>query len=66
MLSECPKCGGESGYATNSIQRHEQHFTFHGEADNCDVTFIRGGTRKLCIDCGKDITRFIDQEQANE
>lgn len=59
METQCPKCGGVSGYYDRTIQSHEQQYRFDGVPDNCEVQYIRGGTRKYCSDCDADITGFV-------
>lgn len=55
----CPKCRGKSGYYHVSIQRHIQSNYFNHKPMNCDVEFVRGGTKKYCSDCDRDITDFV-------
>lgn len=59
MDDQCPKCGGDSGYFTASINRHEQHFTWGGEPDNCEVELMRGGRIKRCLDCNANVTALV-------
>lgn len=56
----CPKCGGNSGYYDLAIHRHVQSNLFNHEPINCEVEFVRGGTKKYCSDCERDITEFVE------
>jgi hypothetical protein len=55
----CPKCGGNSGYYHVSIQRHVQSNYFTHDPMDCEIQFVRGGTRKYCSDCDRDITEYV-------
>lgn len=56
----CPKCDGQSGYYHLSIHRHVQSNYFSHDPVDCDVQFMRGGTRKFCSDCDRDITAYVE------
>ena len=57
---QCPKCGESAGFYDLSLHKHQQSYTFAGEADNCEVTFSRGGKRKFCNECDADITAYVE------
>lgn len=59
VKTKCPKCGGESGYYHKYIQSHTQFITFDGKCLDNHAEYMRGGTRKHCMNCEKDITEFV-------
>lgn len=64
-IQKCPKCGATSGYFTKRRVTMNTAYGFDGEA--WDTEIQRDGNEtgriKRCLDCKKDITRFVDDEQ---
>lgn len=58
-LIKCPKCGGSSGYYHKYIQSHTQFIGFDGKSLDNSAEVVRGGTKKYCTDCERDITQFV-------
>lgn len=56
----CPKCNGESGYYHKYIQSHTHYMDFNKCSVDSSADFIRGGTRKFCSDCERDITEYVE------
>ncbi len=60
MIMRCPKCKGTMGYYEKIIMSYQQYFTFNGDIDFAsENTRIKGGKRKYCAECDRDITIFI-------
>ena len=60
QLAPCPKCGEKKGWYEKLICKYEQHYAADGNADD-DTTFerVRGGERRFCVSCNRDITDLI-------
>jgi len=60
MITVCPYCGSTDGYYEKIIQRYAQFYTFDNLPD-CASEFVpvRGGDRKYCTSCNKDITKAL-------
>ena len=57
LLVRCPKCG-DAGYFEKRICKYEQYFYANGSVmDASDIETIRGGERKFCAKCYRDITK---------
>lgn len=62
----CPKCGSADGFYHKTIYTHTQYIGFDGEPSDCNVEFVRGGTKKYCCHCEKDITNFVNSLNLNK
>lgn len=58
---KCPKCGSGYGYYENPILALEQLYNWDGSPiDANDRGRVRGGKRKFCCECKKDVTKYFD------
>lgn len=55
----CPHCGGEGGFLQKFWTKYTQWVTFDGYAVNAESEDHKDLITKRCVDCGKDITRFV-------
>jgi len=68
MIDKCPYCGCDEEYTENYIVRFSQCYDYTGEptcaTDNMPV---RGGKRKYCCSCLRDITKAFNniEEEGN-
>lgn len=60
----CPHCAGTAGYYIKIILAQELHNGWAGPgqgSDDCsEPVVVRGGKRKFCQDCMRDVTKFIE------
>lgn len=62
MKWQCPQCGCKYGYYENHIQATRQYFNRNGEPQPAGFPhYVRGGARKYCKGCDKDITGYVNQ-----
>ncbi len=61
-ITKCPKCGSELGYYENLILAIEQQYDWHGNPVNANDKGVRGGRRKYCTECRKDVTNFLQEQ----
>lgn len=55
-MSECPKCGGESGVYTRALIGETTTRLFGCvDVNDCEHFVIRGGTVFYCIDCDRPL-----------
>lgn len=61
-MSACPKCGSTYGYYEVWQVKQVLEFTFAGVSDGGGngEGASRGGRRKYCRTCQKDITRYVN------
>jgi len=60
QVEPCPKCGGRHGWYEKLICKYEQHYSADGIADEAStIERVRGGERRYCLNCQKDITDQI-------
>lgn len=54
---ECPKCGGHDGYYLKIVESHRYCYTWADEGDGEAevVAGFKGGTRRYCQNCHKDV-----------
>ena len=62
----CPKCGSADGFYHKAIYAHTQFIGFDNKPTDCHIEFVRGGTKKHCSNCEKDITDFVNSLNLNE
>lgn len=64
----CPKCGGATGYFIGVVISYTQSCYWDGDAYASDENpaSARGGKRKYCSDCRKDITKYVDKLQGGQ
>jgi hypothetical protein len=61
----CPHCGA-NGAHTIEIERHTKLVDMDGEPSHiADIELIGGGKRYYCNGCGKNITKFIFNNDLN-
>ena len=60
MTTECPFCGGESGYYYKVIESRMLLMTWEGEGiEGSEPETVRGMKNRHCIDCDRDITKKV-------
>jgi hypothetical protein len=59
QTAPCPKCGHTDGWYCKIVMSYEQYYTPDGVSDSYEGKNSRGGNKKFCAHCGKDITRII-------
>ncbi len=60
----CPRCGGKSGYYDQNIQTYQQDFNWQGEATVAsEPNHVKGGKLKYCLDCHKNITKCLKNNE---
>jgi hypothetical protein len=60
-IDECPFCGSPDGYYDKNIVSYLQYFDFEGNPVLAsENNHIKGGKRKYCADCERDITKDIE------
>lgn len=61
QIAPCPRCGFNHGWFERRIKSYQQHFQSDGEVSHAsDGNYIRrGGKRKYCCECSKDITEIV-------
>lgn len=59
---KCPKCGSLNGYFTKRRVTLNVAYDFDGEPwdSEIDGDSNASGRLKRCLDCKKDITKFVD------
>lgn len=58
-MEKCPKCGSEGGYYEKQIKYYTQYFYWDGSVSHASDGKNYGGTRRYCVDCDKDVTKYI-------
>ncbi len=62
-MTECPKCKSDEGYYEQMVVSFTQEIDFDGEPiDASEFQRVRGGKRKYCLNCNKDITKHFPKE----
>ena len=60
QVAPCPKCGSQSGWYEKRICKYIQFFEPNGESlDAGNMERVRGGDRRFCLSCSKDITAQV-------
>lgn len=61
-IDRCPYCDSSVGYYQNIIVSQSLTCGWDGKdlEDNATPHFIRGGKRKYCQECGRDVTKFVE------
>ena len=60
QIAPCPKCGAHSGWYEKRICKYIQFFEPNGDAlDAGNMERVRGGDRRFCLSCTKDITAQV-------
>lgn len=60
QTAPCPKCKAFNGWFEKRVQSYRQYFDLNGNATHAtDEGFNRGGKRKYCSECGREITDLI-------
>lgn len=60
QLAPCPKCGSKSGWYEKRICKYIQFFEPNGDShDAGNMERVRGGDRRFCMSCSKDITHQV-------
>lgn len=57
----CPKCGGDAGFFERKIMNYSQWCEWGGKAVESTDKETRGGKLKYCVDCGKNVTAFVNK-----
>jgi hypothetical protein len=55
----CPHCGSDEGYFKKALVSETCSYDFSGNGYDSVKTVIRGGNKKYCLDCKRDITKFL-------
>lgn len=62
QVAPCPKCGALDGWYEKRVCKYTQIFEANGEAfDASDMTRVRGGDRRYCNGCDRDITEQVQE-----
>jgi len=62
QVAPCPKCGSTAGWYEKRVCKYIQFFEPNGDSlDAGNMERVRGGDRRFCLSCSRDIT---DQIQA--
>jgi hypothetical protein len=62
QVENCPRCGERTGWYEKRICKYIQLFAAEGEAvDASNMERVRGGDRRYCASCHKDITGQIQR-----
>lgn len=60
QVAPCPRCGHLGGWYEKRVCKYTQIFEADGEAfDATDMTRVRGGDRRYCNECNRDITEQV-------
>ncbi len=60
QVSPCRKCNSLSGWYEKRICKYTQIFEANGDAfDACNMVRVRGGDRRFCVQCHRDITDLV-------
>ena len=63
-LLSCPFCKSTDGYYDKNITAFTQYFNFaHEPIVASEIRHVKGGKRKYCTSCDKDITILIKQSK---
>lgn len=58
----CPHCGGKNGIHTKEIVDFKQVYDWNGSfVEGVHTNSIRGGTALYCCDCGRNVSKHINQ-----
>lgn len=61
---KCPKCNSVYGYQEEVILKTTEYFDFDGVCQgHSELYYVRGGKRKYCASCLKDITKYVEQNK---
>ncbi|OKS78775.1 hypothetical protein PsaNZ64_00395 [Pseudomonas syringae pv. actinidiae] len=62
QVAACPRCGQLAGWYEKRVCKYIQLFEVDGEAvDASNMERVRGGDRRYCAGCHKDITGQIQR-----
>jgi len=59
QIKPCPWCGNKSGWFEKHVTSGQQYFYADGQPSHFCDEYTRGGKRKYCADCNRDITSII-------
>lgn len=60
QVEPCPRCGSQGGWFEKRVCKYIQFFEPNGEAlDAGNMERVRGGDRRFCLSCTKDITSQV-------
>lgn len=60
QVERCTKCGNHQGWYEKRVCKYIQFFEANGDAfDAGNMERVRGGERRFCIGCNRDITDQI-------
>lgn len=60
QVAPCPKCGDTAGWYEKRVCKYLQFFEPNGDVcDAGNIERVRGGDRRFCMGCNKDITGQI-------
>jgi len=64
QLHDCPKCKTKHGWWEKRQQSYEQYYLPDGTSSHAtDGNSVgRGGVRKFCFECNRDISDLIGEE----
>ncbi len=60
------KCGHLAGWYERVVYSATLILTPEGMSDACEYTHCRGGKRKYCLECKRDITHLIQPKEEVE
>lgn len=62
QVAPCPKCGALDGWFEKRVCKYNQIYEASGEVfDATNMERIRGGERKFCNSCDRDITEQVQK-----
>lgn len=60
QVAPCPRCGALDGWYEKRVCKYVQMFDAEGEPyDATNMERVRGGDRRYCMGCQKDITAQV-------
>ena len=60
QVAPCPRCRGMGGWYEKRVCKYTQIFEADGKPfDAGDMTRVREGDRRYCIECNRDITEQV-------
>ena len=62
QIAPCTKCGGTHGWYEKLICKYDQFYGPDGQAsDASTIQRVRGGDRRFCVNCSRDITEIVQR-----